>query len=39
MLERLGISLERQRLSRSKLEGCKIIKALNKVMISIFPGV
>lgn len=39
LLERLGISLERQRLSRSKLEWCKIIKALNKVMISIFPGV
>lgn len=39
MLERLGISLERQSLSRSKLEGYKIIKALNKAIISIFPGV
>lgn len=39
MFESLGLSWERQRLSRSKLEGYKTIKAVNKVMMDIFPQV
>ena len=39
MLERLGLSWERQRLSKSKLEGYKTFKALNMVMVGIFPRV
>lgn len=37
MLEKLGLSLERQRLNMSKLERCKTVKALNRIMMNVFP--
>lgn len=36
-VRKLGLSLERQRLNMSKLERCKTVKALNRIMMNVFP--